>query len=99
MEIKDSYAMYDPLLCDTRIIHTVAVKDVGKESVAFGKLIEGDVLVSFDYNGETFMIERLYSITDHTLLFESGKTVTFTVMRDGKTITVPVTLGSENVID
>ncbi|MBR2968987.1 MAG: trypsin-like peptidase domain-containing protein [Clostridia bacterium] len=99
IEIKDSYAKYDEALQDTRIINKVAVRSVEANGAASGKLKEGDILVSFTYEGREYAVERLHNLTDFSLVFEPGKTVTFKVVRGGREQTVNVVLGSAVTID
>ncbi|MBP5308865.1 MAG: trypsin-like peptidase domain-containing protein [Clostridia bacterium] len=96
---KNSYAYYDAVLCDTRIIHTVEVSSVEAGSAAVGKFMVGDVLKSFEYDGVTVNVERLFNLTDATLTFEKGKTVTFVIERNGIQRTVTVTLDKFTPLD
>ena len=98
IKIADSYAYFDPILNDTRIVHTVEVQSVVSDSAADGVLKVGDRLVSFEYEGETYKIERLYNLTDSTLIFEKDKPIKFTVIRDGAETVVTTTLTSEAYI-
>ena len=91
LAVKDSYAYYDPVIMETKIIQTISVSEVASDGAAAGKLMAGDVIKSFPYEGVTVIVERMFNLTDYTLVFEFGKTATFTVERDGATIEVPVT--------
>lgn len=99
IQIADSYAYYDPVLLDTRIVHKVKVVSVASGSVAEGKLQAGDIIQSIEYDGQTYQVERLYNLTDNNLLYEAGKTITFNVLRNGAEVGVSVVLRDEVTID
>ena len=98
LSVKDSYAYYDPVLLETRIIQTVSVSEVTSGGDAEGKLRVGDVIKSFTYEGQTVAVERMFNLTDYTLVFEFGKTAIFTIDRDGSTMEVPITFTNRTTL-
>ncbi|MBQ7164045.1 MAG: trypsin-like peptidase domain-containing protein [Clostridia bacterium] len=98
--IKNSYAYYDAILNDTRIVQEVEISSVTSGSSADGVLKAGDILKSFEYNGKVYKVDRLFSLTDvNALLYERGKTIKFTVERDGEEKTVSITLTNYSNLD
>ena len=88
----DSHAVYDSSTGTVSIEETVVVYEVSAGSLAHGKLLAGDELVSVTLNGETKTITRQYHVIDLMLRARVGDTITFCVLRNGEACTVSVTV-------
>ena len=74
------------------IIETVQVKSVSSGALAYGKLKSGDTVVSLSYKGKQKDVTRNYQLIDAVLSLGLGDTITFTVIRDGERVEVPMTV-------
>ena len=97
--ISNSYAYYDPILNDTRIKQEIKVESVNALGSAAGLLQKGDIIESFEYRGETVPVERDFYLTDSTISFRKGETVTVNVIRGGARVSVPVLLKYETPVE
>ncbi len=93
VEISDSYSYYDEALRDICIKETIKISSVVSGSSADGKLKRGDVLKKIEYDGVVYEVNRMHDATEIALLFQEGKTVVYTVVRDGSETEVSVTIG------
>ncbi|MBO4572203.1 MAG: serine protease [Clostridia bacterium] len=73
-------------------VETVAVESVSNGTLAYGKLMAGDRLVSVKYAGKTKQITRSYQLIDVILSLNVNDEVIFTVVRNGVTKDVSITV-------
>ena len=96
---KDSCSYYDPVLDDVRIKQVVEIASIEKDSLADGKFEVGDIVESFVYKGQTYIVDRVYHITDYSLLFSKGEQITFNITRGENSMSITLTLGDTVEID
>ncbi|MBE6619169.1 MAG: trypsin-like serine protease [Ruminococcaceae bacterium] len=89
---SDSKAIYDAKTGRISIKETVSVYEISSSSLAEGVLKEGDVLVSAAINGKSTQITRQHHIIDMMLDVRAGDTVTLNILRDGKDLSVDITV-------
>jgi S1-C subfamily serine protease len=93
------YTVIDP---ETGAVHRredVVVREIVASSAASGKIFVDDIIVSLSANGETVMAHRVHNIIDFMLGIRVGDTITVTLIRDGKEMTVDITLTENSVSD
>ena len=92
--INKAYSIYDEETGKVHKMEDVVVVNVTKDSAAYGKLNSGDVLKSVTIDGESYQITRKFDVFDAMLKVKNTKdfksTVTFEILRDGKTMTVTI---------
>ena len=72
--------------------YTYKIYSVGEGTAAYGKLIEGDVLVSISVNGgEAVKIDAFYKAQETLMGVKAGDSVTVNVLRDGQPVAVTIT--------
>ena len=89
---KASRAVYDKETGLVRIEEAIEVYEVATDSIAHGKLEEGDILLSVELNGQLQMITRQHHVIDLMLHAREGDTMKITVLREGKEKTFSVKL-------
>ena len=99
MGTSDSKAVYDAETGLVSIQETVFVYEISKNSLADGVFIEQDVLVDVTINGKTSKITRQYHVIDMMLDVRVGDTVAFTILRDGKKMTVDIVITEECLVE
>lgn len=78
-----------------RTAYTYKVYSVGESTAAYGKLNEGDVLVSISVNdGDPVKIDAFYKAQETLMYVREGDTVTVNVLRDGQPVAVTITAES-----
>lgn len=90
---ENSVAIYDSEDKKTRIKAEVVIQSVDSASIVKGILEEGDRILSVEYDGKVYDIDRNFKIVDITLSAFSGDEMIYTVLRDGVTLkkTVKIT--------
>ena len=88
----DARAVYDSQTGLLSVQETVSVYEVNKGSLADGVLQNGDILVSITVNGQTTAITRQYHIIDMMLDVRVGDVVAISILRDGESKTVELTI-------
>ncbi|MGN1040621.1 MAG: PDZ domain-containing protein, partial [Candidatus Fimimonas sp.] len=75
---------------------SVKITSVAKNSVLYGKLLEQDVILSVTVGEVTTQVTKNYLVSETLLNARAGDEVCFEVLRNGQTITVEVTLTSND---
>lgn len=79
-----------------RSVYTYSVLSVDKDSAAYGKVEEGDVMVSVAINDEEGVkIDTSFRAQEYLMNARVGDTVNLTVLRNGETVTVQMTASEE----
>ncbi len=89
---QSSYSEVDPLSGLTYVKHKVEISDVTADSIADGKFQVGDVLISFTYGGKTVVVDNPYTLHDYRFDWVKDETITFTVDRNGETVSFDLVL-------
>ncbi len=84
--------VYDKKTGLMHIEETIKIDSVDQTSLVYGQLEAEDVFVSIALNGKTYQVTRQHHLIDLMLTARVGDQVTFTVLRDEKTVTVTVEL-------
>lgn len=79
-----------------RKTESVKITSVAKNSVLYGKLSEQDVILGVTVGEVTTQVTKNYLVSETLLNARAGDEVRFEVLRNGKTITVEVTLTSND---
>ena len=75
-----------------RSVYTYSVLSVDKDSAAYGKVEEGDVMVSVAINDEEGVkIDTSFRAQEYLMNARIGDTVNLTVLRNGETVTIQMT--------
>lgn len=75
-----------------RSVYTYSVLSVDKDSAAYGKVEEGDVMVSVAINDEEGVkIDTSFRAQEYLMNARVGDTVNLTVLRNGETVTIQMT--------
>lgn len=75
-----------------RSVYTYSVLSVDKDSAAYGKVEEGDVMVSVAINDEEGVkIDASFRAQEYLMNARVGDTVNLTVLRNGETVTIQMT--------
>ena len=98
VSVDSSYAAYDPMTNKTYIYENVMIDEVLTTSVAYGKLMKGDILKSITLDGVTYDITRSFVIMDICLKAEVFSTVKITVLRGDVLHTYEVKLSNYMII-
>ncbi len=88
---ENSMAEYDAVSGKISITAQVVIDSIEENSIVNGIFEKGDRILSVEYNNENYEVTRMHVITDLTLSAFSGESMTYTVLRDNKTITLKVT--------
>lgn len=94
--VDKSSAVYNEELQMAQIVETVVIQAINKGSLAEGKLMVNDVLVSISHNGNETKITRNFFIVDYMLNVRPGDNFTITVIREGQTVSVELTIEEAN---
>lgn len=94
---QSSAAVYDAESGRVSIKETVAVSEVGSNTVAEGKLEAGDIIKSLKIGDTTVSADRMFYIIDAFLNIRAGDTVTIGFERDGKEMSVDITFTEGNI--
>lgn len=79
-----------------RSVYTYSVLSVDKDSAAYGKVEEGDVMVSVAINDEEGVkIDTSFRAQEYLMNARVGDTVNLTVLRNGETVTIQMTASEE----
>ncbi len=93
------YTVIDPETGAVYRKERVVVKDIVSSSAAVGNIFIDDIIVSLSANGVTVMADRVHNIVDFMLSVYVGDTVTVTLIRDGKEMTVDITFTERSISD
>ena len=75
-----------------RSVYTYSVLSVDKDSAAYGKVEEGDVMVSVAINDEEGVkVDTSFRAQEYLMNARVGDTVNLTVLRNGETVTIQMT--------
>ncbi len=89
---EESSAVYNDELQMTQIVEKVVVQAVNAGSLGFGKILEGDTLVSIEHNENLIDITRTFFIVDYMLNVRPGDEFTITVIRNNQEVKVSLTI-------
>lgn len=92
---ENSIAVYDSTDKKTRIKAEVVIQSVENNSIVKGILQEGDRILSVEYDGKVYDIDRNFKIVDITLSAFSGDEMIYTILRDGVTLKKTVKITDE----
>lgn len=93
ISISNSKAVYDNQTGQISIVEAIRVsEEPTSNSLIWGKLFKGDVLLSVSIGDYTRNITRMHHVTEITLRVREGDVVEFKVLRDGEEQTVSVTV-------
>lgn len=87
---ENTIAVYNPEAKKTKIEAQVTIQTIADTSIVKGVLEVGDRILSVEYEGVTYVIDRNYKIVDLTLSAFLGDEMVYTIYRDGKTLTKTV---------
>ena len=90
--VIDSTAFYNQEKQRVEIHETVIVESIVNGGLAYGKFAVGDRFVSVKIGDTVKTINRSYQIIDCILSLKAGDVVVFTVLRDGETKTIEITV-------
>ena len=96
VQATDSRAEYDSETGRIKIVQTVEVVEVIRNSSSYGVFEVGDVLISAVLGDKEYEINRIHSV-EFMFLACPGDTVVFTVERDGETIPLEITISTQNL--
>ena len=85
-------AVYNEELQMVEIVERIVIQAVNYGSLAYGKLMQGDILVSIEHNDSKTQITRNFFIVDYMLNVRPGDTFTITVIRNNQTVSVNLTI-------
>lgn len=94
IETTDTTAFYDEETKTVFVKETITVNDVSMGSIAYGKLLAGDVIVKFELNGVTYDVTRNFVIVDACLAARPGDTSVTTIIRNGVVMEIELTFDS-----
>jgi len=77
----------------------VTVMELVPNSAAYGKIFEGDIILSMEKEGDKVEAHRIFNIVDYMLTVFPGDTVNVTVLRGEEEIVIPVTFTNEALTD
>lgn len=77
----------------------VGIVEIVEGGLMEGKLKAGDILKSISFRNETIEVTRQFHVVDAMLKVREGDEVTIGVLRDGKEVTVKVTMTKEHISD
>ncbi len=97
--ISDSKMVYDANTASVSIEETNIVYEVSAGSIAYGKLLAGDILLEASLGGGEFIkLSRQHSLIDLMLDARAGDTVTLKINRGGTEMSVNITVTSDCII-
>ncbi len=96
IQSSDAWAEFDSEKMQTLIREKILVSEITEGSLSEGILKVGDELVSVSCGNETRKINRLFTTIDFLLARLPGDEVEFNIIRDGKEMTVKVTLAGSS---
>lgn len=88
---EDSMAKYDAVSGKITVTAQVVIDSIEENSIVNGILETGDRILSVEYKGATYTVDRMHVITDLTLSAFSGDSMIYTLLRDNKTIVKTIT--------
>ena len=94
--IKSSSAIYDADNLTVKIKEDVCVSKVQKNSVSYGALNVGDVLVSVLIDGELYEIDREFRLDDLSWKVKANTIVVFNIKRMNLNQTIPLAISAED---
>ena len=90
--VDSSKAVYNFETMLTTIEETIKVHDVSETSLVKDIILIDDILLSADYKGKTYLLNRSYVLVDLMLGTLVGDTITITLLRNGETIVEEILL-------
>ncbi|MDE6473503.1 MAG: S1C family serine protease [Clostridia bacterium] len=96
--INSSKSVYDSSSNTVKLVEEIAVGEVEADSIASGKLQEGDILNAVEFDGNKYAITRSFSLPDSLWMAKSGETTTlkFYITRGGEDMTVEIAVTKDN---
>lgn len=94
----DSMVSYDKNTGSVKIIETVTVQDVSENSIAYGHIQTGDIIVSFELRGKVYDVTRKHIIVEACLNARVGDVSKTVIIRNGVKMTVEMTFNSATII-
>lgn len=88
---EDSMAKYDATSGKISVTAQVVIDSIEENSIVSGILEKGDRILSVEYKGVTYTVDRMHVIIDLTLSAFSGDSMVYTLLRDNKTVVKTVT--------
>lgn len=77
-----SSSYYDEALSKTVIVEDVTVKSVTEGSLAYGSILENDIILSISKDGTETTVSRMYICVDYMLAVRPGDVITVKVKRN-----------------
>ncbi len=96
---SESCAVYDETTSKIRLEETVEIHQVSAGSLADGSLFAGDRLLAAQIGGRTITVTRQHHIVDAMLYARAGDTIVITVLRNGETLDVPLTVTAAHIAE
>ena len=97
-KIRDSKLAYNSDRGIYQIKETIVVDQITNNSLAYGKLQVGDVLVSINVGGVDKGIDRLFVVSDSLLDARVGQNVTIKVLRDGQQVDIVIPVEMKDMV-
>lgn len=97
-KIRDSKLAYNSDRGIYQIKETIVVDQITNNSLAYGKLQVGDVLVSINVGGVAKEIDRLFVVSDSLLNARVGQNITIKVLRDGQQVDIVIPVEMKDMV-
>ncbi len=94
---RGSKADYDAVSGRVYITETVYAGNVSEDSIAYGKILKGDIFLAISINSVTVPVLRQHHIIDTMMYAVPGDELIFLLERDGKTIAVTLKVTEEHI--
>lgn len=92
-----THIQYNAVKNKVDILETITVDSVTWDTLASGKILQNDKLVSIRINdGETFLLTRLFYLSDYLYKVRTGDTVYIEVERNGLSVTLEMKTDTVN---
>lgn len=95
--VAASRAEYNEQTAEIKKIETVVISAVGQGGAMSGKLYVGDVVTSLSVGAREYEITRSFQVIDLLLTARVGDTVTFSIIRNGESLSVAVEITEDMV--
>lgn len=93
----DAKAEFDTVTGKTTKRESSKIQKITQGSLADGKLLIGDILVSAAINGATKLITRNHHLIDTMLDLRAGDTLVLNILRDGAEVTVSILISASYI--
>lgn len=95
---ENSMGVYDAESGKITVTAQVVIDSVEENSIANGIFKKGDRILSVEYNGKVYDVNRMHVIIDLTLSASSGDSMVYTLVRDNQKIEKTVTFTDACVV-